>query len=164
MEDAKIKTIDELKDIVAQARKEGKKTVFTNGCFDILHLGHIRCLREARAQGDLLIVALNSDESVKKIKKDTRPIIGQNERAEILAALLAVDYITIFNDETPCALIKQLKPDIHIKGGDYKPEELPEAEAVKSYGGSIVIIPQIHGKGTTNIIQNILDRYGEQNK
>jgi glycerol-3-phosphate cytidylyltransferase len=151
---------EKIADLVAKLRAEGKRIVFTNGCFDILHLGHIRYLREAKSRGDILIVGLNSDESVRKIKGETRPIMGEEERAEILASLEMVDFVVIFEETVPDELIRLIKPDIHIKGGDYKsPEELPEAELVRSLGGEVIIVEGVEGKSTSNIIKTILKKY-----
>ncbi|MCD4785393.1 MAG: D-glycero-beta-D-manno-heptose 1-phosphate adenylyltransferase [Candidatus Eremiobacteraeota bacterium] len=156
----KITSLPRLKDILASLKVEGKKIVFTNGCFDILHLGHIKYLRKAKALGDILVVGLNTDSSVRKIKGSLRPIVPEDERAEILAALEMVDYVVMFSRETPEKIILELQPDIHVKGGDYTEEMLPEAKLVRSYGGKVAIIPLVEGKATTNIIREILDRYG----
>jgi len=152
---SKVKKLKELKQIVDTLKKQGKKIVFTNGCFDLLHIGHVRYLQEARSLGDVLIVAINSDESVRKIKGKGRPIITANERAEIVAALECVDYVTIFSEILPNKLIEILKPDIHVKGGDYSINELPEAKIVKSYGGKVVIVTKIENRSTTKIIERI---------
>lgn len=130
-----------------------KKIVFTNGCFDILHLGHIYYLNKARSLGDILIIGLNSDASVKNLKGDMRPINQQKARAQLLAALLCTDYITIFEEDTPLELIKIVRPDILVKGGDYTPDKIAGADFVRSYGGSIQIIPYLEGYSTSNIIQ-----------
>ncbi|MBC7327964.1 D-glycero-beta-D-manno-heptose 1-phosphate adenylyltransferase [bacterium] len=154
---------EELKRVVEELRRQGKKIAFTNGCFDIIHLGHIRYLREAKSKGDVLIVGLNSDESVRKIKGDKRPILPEEERAEILASLNMVDFVVIFNELVPDELIKIVKPDVHIKGGDYSaPDELPEAELVRSLGGEVHIAQAVEGKSTTNIIETILERFCEK--
>lgn len=154
----KIKTRKEIAKIIQRAREENAKIVFTNGCFDILHLGHVRYLREAKKLGDILIVGLNSDSSVKKLKGNSRPYIPQNERAEILASLEHVDYVTIFSELRPNRLIEIVKPDFHVKGGDYKMEELPERKIVKSFRGKIIIIPPLAGRSTTSLIDKILKR------
>jgi len=151
---------EKIADLVARLRAEGKRIVFTNGCFDIIHLGHIRYLREAKSKGDILIVGLNSDESVRKIKGENRPIMGQEERAEILASLEMVDFVVIFEETVPDELIRLIKPDVHIKGGDYRfPDELPEAKLVRSLGGEVMIAKGVEGKSTSNIIKTILERY-----
>lgn len=119
----------------------GKKIAFTNGCFDILHIGHIRYLQDAREYGDVLIVGVNSDSSVKKLKGEDRPINSEIQRVEVLTALECVDYVVVFNEGTPIETILLIKPDIHIKGGDYTINDLPETAHVESYGGKVVIIP-----------------------
>ncbi len=148
-----------LKSIVRELKSQNLKIVFTNGCFDILHRGHVEYLNKAKKLGDVLIVGINSDESVKKIKGDKRPIIPLYSRAYVLDNLKAVDFVVPFDEETPIELIKIIKPDVHVKGGDYKEEDLPEAEIVKGYGGEIKIIPLIEGYSTTKIINWILNKY-----
>ncbi|RKY83134.1 D-glycero-beta-D-manno-heptose 1-phosphate adenylyltransferase [candidate division KSB1 bacterium] len=152
---SKIKTLKELKQIVDKLKKQGKKIVFTNGCFDLLHVGHIRYLQKAKKLGDILIVAINSDDSVKKIKGKSRPIIPAEERSEVIAALECVDYVVIFHETLPNRVIETLKPDIHVKGGDYSVNELPEAKIVKSYGGKVIILDKIEGHSTSEIIRRI---------
>ena len=134
-----------------KSQRDGRKVVFTNGCFDILHVGHVRYLKEARAQGDLLIVALNSDESVRLLKGPSRPLQSEDDRAEIMAALSCVDFVTIFEQETPQQLIETLRPDILVKGGDYKTDEIVGAEFVLSYGGSVRALQFVSGVSTTKI-------------
>ena len=155
----KFLTRSELAEAVAMDKLNGLSVVFTNGCFDILHVGHIRYLQDARALGDKLIVAVNSDESVRKLKGEARPIIRENDRVELLAALECVDYVTIFKDDTPIETILAVKPSIHVKGGDYEAEALPETPIVRSVGGRVVIIPfsstSSEGFSTTNIIGKI---------
>jgi D-beta-D-heptose 7-phosphate kinase/D-beta-D-heptose 1-phosphate adenosyltransferase len=152
----KIRSRFELKEILKKKKGEGNKVVFTNGCFDILHVGHIRYLEEAKKFGDILVVGLNSDSSVKKLKGMNRPYLPQNDRAEILAALEPVDFVTIFSENTPVQLISELKPDVHVKGGDYKSlEQLPEAKVVSSYGGKVVLVSEIKDRSTTSIINKI---------
>lgn len=140
--------------------RHGKKLVFTNGCFDIIHFGHINYLEQARQLGDILIVGINSDRSVRTIKGDKRPLISEEERARIISSLRFVDYVVIFDERTPISIIKAIQPDIHVKGGDYSAEELPEYSTVKSYGGKVVILPYIPGKSTTGIIDKILSTFG----
>lgn len=135
----------------------GKKVVFTNGCFDILHVGHVRYLTAARALGDCLIVGLNTDESVRRLKGPSRPINDENDRAEILSALSVVDYVVLFGEATAAALITGIKPDVYVKGGDYAIETLPEAKVVAEYGGKTVLIPMVHGKSSSNVIKKIAD-------
>ena len=141
---------DELKRIVDSQKAGGKKVVFTNGCFDILHVGHIRCLREAKSRGDLLIVGLNSDGSVSRIKPE-RPVNPQDQRAEVLASLEMVDYVTIFDEETPYELIRLLRPDVLVKGGDWKKEEIIGSDIAKE----TYSLPYIKGVSTSGIIEKI---------
>ncbi|MBE7411297.1 MAG: D-glycero-beta-D-manno-heptose 1-phosphate adenylyltransferase [Leptospiraceae bacterium] len=129
--------------------------VFTNGCFDILHLGHLNYLSKAKDLGDVLWVGLNSDSSVKKLKGKSRPINSEEDRALLLASLFFINYVTIFSEDTPIRLITELKPNIHVKGGDYIAKNLPEYETIQSYGGTITILPFVKGKSTTNIIEKI---------
>ena len=143
------------KQLVEILKSENKKVVFTNGCFDILHVGHLRYLNEAKKQGDVLIIGVNSDASVKRLKGESRPINNQFDRAEILSGLKAVDYTVIFEEDTPEELIATLKPSIHVKGGDYKKEDLPETKIVESYGGEVRILSFVEGKSTTNIVKKI---------
>ena len=157
----KIVTWEVLKEQVERVRGEGKKISFTNGCFDILHVGHVRYLREARKTGDLLILGLNSDSSVRAIKGEKRPLVPQGERAEVIASLDVVDYVTLFDDPTPLRLIEYLRPDVLVKGGDWKEESVVGGNAVKSRGGRIVIVPLTEGASTTNIIDKVLRVYGK---
>ena len=138
----------------------GKKIVFTNGCFDILHVGHINYLKEASEMGDVLVVGLNSDESVKRLKGDSRPINNQDDRAEMLAALEFVDYIVVFEDDTPYKLINMIKPDILVKGGDYSINEIVGRDIVEANGGRVEIVPFVPGKSTTQIINKIEQQKG----
>lgn len=133
-------------------KQRQKKVVFTNGCFDLLHVGHVRYLQEAKAQGDLLVVGLNSDSSVKKLKGPTRPVQIEADRAEILAALSAVDYVVIFDEETPEKLIHAVRPHVLVKGGDWKPETIVGAPFVMSYGGEVKSLQFVQGKSTTSLI------------
>ncbi|ACK42000.1 MULTISPECIES: D-glycero-beta-D-manno-heptose 1-phosphate adenylyltransferase [Dictyoglomus] len=155
----KIKTKEEICNIAERFREEGKTIVFTNGCFEILHPGHITLLEKAKSFGDILIVGINSDESVKKIKGEKKLIFDEKSRLKIISALECVDYTVLFNEETPENIISIIKPHIHVKGGDYKEEDLPEAKIVKSYGGKIIIVPLIEGFSTTQIINKILALY-----
>ena len=148
----------ERKNIAAECdrlRAERKKIVFTNGCFDLLHVGHVRYLTAARALGDLLIVGLNSDSSVRMLKGADRPINNQEDRAEILSGLRAVDHVVIFDERTAENLIAEVKPDIYVKGGDYDLSTLPEAKIVQSYGGRVEFIDLVAGRSTTNIINRM---------
>ena len=151
----KIKTVVELKRIREQLRKDKKKVVFTNGVFDILHRGHVEYLEKARQMGDVLMLGLNSDESVKKIKGPYRPIMPQDDRASVLAALESVNYICLFDEETPENLIAQLLPDVLVKGGDYQLHQIVGRKVVEAYGGIVVTIPLTPGKSTTDVIGKI---------
>lgn len=155
----KIKSKEELAPLLAELKEKDKTIVFTNGCFDIIHTGHIRYLHQAKALGDILVIGVNTDASVKMFKGDKRPIVSENDRAEVLAALEMVDYVVKFNERTPAELISALRPHIHVKGGDYSPEDLPEAEVLKAYGGRVEIVPLVEGKGTTGIVERILTVY-----
>ena len=150
---------NEIHQTVAQAKSMGKKVVFTNGCFDILHGGHIEFLRQAKKMGDMLVVAINSDESVRKLKGNGRPIKNQMERASILAALKYVDCITIFPEETPFQLISELQPDVLVKGSDYKIDAVVGKNIVEDYGGRVVLIPIVEGLSTTGLVQRIVNNY-----
>jgi rfaE bifunctional protein nucleotidyltransferase chain/domain len=141
-------------------RARGERIVFTNGVFDLMHMGHVRYLQQARGLGDCLVVGVNADETVRRLKGPKRPLLPEMERARLLAALAAVDYVTIFEEDTPEALIRALQPDVHVKGGDYKPDELPEAAAVREYGGEVRILPFLPGRSTSKIIEEVVKRYG----
>ncbi len=156
-----VKSWEELKKEVDRLHGERKKIVFTNGCFDILHAGHVRYLTQARKAGDALVVGLNSDSSVRKIKGEKRPIVPQNERAEVISALESVDYVTFFNEDTPLALIEYLRPDLLVKGADWREEEIAGRDQVLSWGGKIVLIPLVEGASTTNIIKKVVAAYGQ---
>jgi rfaE bifunctional protein nucleotidyltransferase chain/domain len=158
----KIVDLDQLIRARKNAKKDRKKVVFTNGCFDIIHRGHIECLKKAKSFGDLLIVGLNSDSSVKKLKGNKRPIMPQEDRAEILASLGMVDYVCIFNEETPEKIISALIPDVLVKGSDYRKKEIVGRGVVESHGGKVLTVKEIRGKSTKNIIQKIVARYGKK--
>ncbi|MBD5608401.1 MAG: D-glycero-beta-D-manno-heptose 1-phosphate adenylyltransferase, partial [Desulfovibrio sp.] len=147
--------LEELLEKINDWRKKGKKIVFTNGCFDLLHAGHIEILRKSAELGDKLVVGLNSDESVKRLKGKTRPIQSAESRATVLSALDSVDAVVIFEDDTPESLIKAVRPDYLVKGGDYSPEEIVGSSFVRSYGGQTLTIPLIEGESTTNIVNRI---------
>lgn len=152
---SKVKELEELKEIVGKLKNESKRIVFTNGCFDILHVGHIRYLSQARMLGDLLIVGVNSDESMRVLKGSGHPIQPEQDRAEILSALESVDFVLIFHEKAPDKLIQELCPDILVKGGDYVMEEIPESKLVESMGGKTVIVEAVEGRSTTSIIKRI---------
>jgi len=151
----KIIAIQDLKQGLGNWRQEGKKIVFTNGCFDIVHLGHIQFLQEAKNLGDILIVGLNSDSSVNKIKGKGRPILDQNSRSEILAAFEFVDGVIIFDQNTPFRLIEQLVPDVLVKGSDYLAENIVGSEIVLNSGGEVITIDLVEGYSTSNIIEKV---------
>lgn len=151
----KIVSIDELRAERARLRAAGKRLVLTNGCFDILHVGHVRYLASARKLGDALLVAVNSDRSVRELKGAGRPIMNEEERAELLAALGAVDYVTVFDDISPRALISEVLPDVLVKGGDYQLEEIHGREEVEAAGGQVLSLPFIEGASTTSIVEKI---------
>lgn len=157
MEDyrSKIKGLEEAKKEIDRLKSESKRVVFTNGCFDILHPGHTRYLYAARALGDYLVVAVNSDQSVRAIKGEGRPIQSQDDRTELLAALSCVDGIVIFDEDNPLKLIQYLMPHILVKGGDWKEDEIIGADVVKKAGGKVVRIPYISGFSTTEILKKI---------
>ncbi len=158
----KILTKEELKKILEALRRQGRKIAFTNGCFDILHVGHVRYLRVAKKTADVLVLALNSDISVRTIKGEKRPLVPQDERADVVAALESIDYVTLFDEPTPLALIEYLRPDVLIKGGDWAEENIVGRDAVKSWGGEVVVIPETEGASTTNIIDKVLKVYRSQ--
>jgi rfaE bifunctional protein nucleotidyltransferase chain/domain len=150
---------DLLVEVVRRERERGRTIVTTNGCFDMLHVGHVRYLYEASRYGDILIVAVNSDDSVRRLKGPLRPIFPQRERAEMVAALECVDYVTIFDEDTPIPLIEAVRPDFHVKGGDYTLEEMIEREAVERVGGKPIVGVKVEGRSTTEIIRDILKRF-----
>jgi len=157
---AKILDLSELVKVLEPFRKKEKRIVFTNGCFDILHVGHVRYLAAARAQGDVLVVGLNSDRSVKTIKGEKRPLVPQQQRAEVLAALECVSYVTLFDEPDPFTLIQSIRPDVLVKGADWKEENIVGADIVKAGGGRVVRIPLVPGASTSGVIEQIVRRYG----
>jgi D-beta-D-heptose 7-phosphate kinase/D-beta-D-heptose 1-phosphate adenosyltransferase len=156
---AKLKTVEQLRPIMDKLRSEGKKVVWTNGCFDILHVGHITYLIAARREGDALVVGLNTDKSVQENKGPGRPVVNERDRATVLSALECVDYIVLFDDKTPMPLLEALEPDVYAKGGDYTIDTIVQEERllVEGYGGSIAIIPGVEGQSTTSIIERIAE-------
>jgi len=158
---SKILTVDALKPRLDQARRSGRKIVFTNGCFDILHAGHVSYLASARAEGDLLVVGLNSDESVRAIKGALRPIVAQDQRAMVLAGLGIVDYVVIFDEPDPLQLVQSLEPNVLIKGEDWAEENIIGGDFVKSRGGQVVRIKFTDEVSTSEIIERIVERYGD---
>lgn len=157
MSEAKVRTLEELAALRVQWSEEGKTVVWTNGCFDLLHVGHIRSFRDAKALGDILIVGINSDAGVRAIKGDSRPVVNQSDRAEMIAALEMVDYVTIFEEPTPVAALELLRPDIHCKSAEYADgaKPMPERDTVLGYGGRIAILPVHPVPSTTQIIERI---------
>lgn len=151
----KIISLEELEREIEHAKKEGKTVVSTSGCFDILHAGHVTYLEEAKAKGDILVVLLNSDSSVRALKGSTRPIVPEQERAVVIAGLESVDYVCIFSDRTPCGIIDSVQPDIVIKGGDYAGKQIPEMGSVAVYGGRVEYVNVVDGCSTTNIVEKI---------
>lgn len=152
----KIKVLSELIRIRKDLKKEGQKVVFTNGVFDILHRGHVEYLEKAKSLGDVLMLGLNSDASVKKFKGEDRPVMGQEDRAMVLAGLASVDYICLFEEETPANLIRELIPDILVKGGDYRIDDIVGRETVEANGGKVVTIDLVEGQSTTSIIEKMM--------
>ena len=154
---AEIIPLDQLNNRIEFLRSKNKniKIVATNGCFDILHIGHVRSLQKAKSLGDILIVGLNSDSSVKKLKGKDRPINSEKNRAEILTALSCIDFVSIFNEDTAEKFLEIVKPNIYVKGGEYNVDILPEAKIVKKYGGEIILFPMIPGLSTTMIIDKM---------
>ena len=150
-----LKTQNEIIKIVREGQKEGKTFVTTNGCFDILHVGHVRYLQKTKEKADYSIVMLNSDKSVRSIKGPTRPINNENDRAEILCALDCVDFVILFDEDSPQNLIAEIKPDVHTKGADYTVDTLPEAKTIIENGGRIEFISFVEGKSTTSIIEKM---------
>ncbi len=151
----KIKTLPALKRIIAGLKKRRKKIVFTNGCFDIIHLGHVTYLEKAKKSGDILIVGLNSDRSVKQLKGDSRPLLPQGERAALLAALESVDYVVIFNEDNPYNLISELNPNVLVKGGDWCKDKIIGADFVKSRGGKVKRVNYLKGYSVTKLIKKL---------
>lgn len=145
----------QLDDLIKELREQKKTIVTTNGCFDILHVGHVRYLEKTKSFADVLIVALNSDKSVRSIKGEGRPVNNENDRAEVLSALKSVDYVVLFDEDSPIDLLLQIKPDVHTKGADYTVETLPEAKGIMENGGRIEFITFVEGKSTTSIIEKM---------
>jgi D-beta-D-heptose 7-phosphate kinase/D-beta-D-heptose 1-phosphate adenosyltransferase len=159
MSELKIVDRTSLADICRTLRNAGRKIIFTNGCFDILHPGHVAYLEDAKALGNILIVGMNTDASVQRLKGPKRPINPQMTRALVMAGLAAVDYVCFFDEDTPVELIQELQPSIHTKGGDYTPQSLPEYESIIAYGGDVTIIPFRPGLSSSSVIETILERY-----
>jgi D-beta-D-heptose 7-phosphate kinase/D-beta-D-heptose 1-phosphate adenosyltransferase len=155
----KLKSLDEIVAIRKRLRAAGKKLVFTNGCFDLLHVGHVRYLNRARAMGDALVVGLNTDGSVRKLKGEGRPVVPELERAEVLAALASVDHVFLFEDLTPQRVIDAIVPDVLVKGADWSPSEIVGREVVEAAGGKVCNLPLVEQASTSDIIQTVLTRF-----
>jgi D-beta-D-heptose 7-phosphate kinase/D-beta-D-heptose 1-phosphate adenosyltransferase len=158
----KIKNREELRGDLEKLEGDGKRVVFTNGCFDLLHVGHLRYLEEAKSLGDILVVGVNSDRSVRELKGPRRPILPLAERMEILSGLECVDYVTSFEEATPLELITLLKPRVLVKGGDWSKETIVGREVVEGLGGKVVVLPFFEGNSTSNLIEAILKRYADR--
>jgi rfaE bifunctional protein nucleotidyltransferase chain/domain len=160
-ENSKLKQLEELLGIRADLRKSGKIVIWTNGCYDLMHEGHVDCLRRAKKLGDVLIVGINSDESVKRIKGEGRPLRSQNRRAFLLSELISVDYLLICNDENMTRYLRTLQPEIYAKGGDYDLDTINQEErrTVEEYGGKTIIVPSVHDLPTTLILDKLLEIY-----
>lgn len=156
---SKILSPDQIQTEAKRLREQGVTLVTTNGCFDVLHVGHLRYLQAAKETGDQLIILLNSDRSVQALKGPSRPIVPEAERAEMLAGLACVDYVVVFDEDTPVELLQRIQPHIHVKGGDYNCDTLPEASVLQSLGAKMEFIPLVQGRSTTNLIQRILESY-----
>ncbi len=155
MLERKIKTIPQLRVILSRLKRKGKRVVFTNGCFDILHYGHVNYLEQARRKGDCLVVALNSDTSVRKLKGHKRPVVNEHDRLRVIAALESVDYVTLFGEATPLAVITALMPDVLVKGGDWARDRIVGADFVTRHGGRVCTVPLAKGRSTTSLIKKI---------
>ena len=161
---SKIVSIEKMAEIVSKAKQQEKKVIATSGCFDIIHAGHVTYLEEAKDKGDILIVFLNSDVSVKSLKGNNRHIVNQNERAIVIAGLECVDYVSIFDEKTPCQSILKCKPDVFIKGGDYRGKRIPEMHILEEYGGHVEYVSMVNGCSSTNIIERIKETIEREKK
>jgi D-beta-D-heptose 7-phosphate kinase/D-beta-D-heptose 1-phosphate adenosyltransferase len=159
MKDGKIKNITQIKKIISRLQAKGKKIVFTNGCFDILHYGHVKYLQDAKKLGDFLVIGVNSDASIKRLKGKDRPIVQEKDRLRTLAALGCVDFLVKFSQDTPRELIKRLQPDILVKGADWKGKTIVGSDIVKNYGGKVKTIKFIPGRSTTKLIRKIAAKF-----
>jgi len=158
----KIVSRTSLKQVLKKLRAARKRIVFTNGCFDLIHVGHVRYIKKARQMGDVLILALNSDRSVRQLKGAGRPITSQNDRAEILSALEPVDYVVIFDELMPLELIRQIRPDVLVKGSDYKTSQIVGGDFVQSQGGKVKTVPMVKNRSTKNLVKTVITRYGRR--
>jgi len=152
----KIFGCEKLKEKVQALKREGKRIVFTNGCFELLHIGHVRYLSAAKAEGDILVVGVNSDRSVREIKGQSRPVVPENERTEVLASLACIDFVTLFDEPDPLVTIRTLMPDVLVKGADWEEDAIVGKDVVEANGGRVVRIPLTQGASTTGIIEKIL--------
>lgn len=159
MPNPKIKTKNQLKRVLTGLRSKSKKIVFTNGCFEIIHSGHISCLTKAKQMGHILVVAVNSDSSVRRLKGKNRPLVSEKDRMEVVSALGCVDYVVLFGESTPKKIIGYLKPDVLVKGADYKLNDIAGKDTVKSYGGKVKTVSLVKGKSTTKLIRDICRIY-----
>jgi len=153
---------DELAKKIDELKKQGKKVIFANGCFDLLHVGHVRYLRGAKALGDVLVLAINSDASVRRLKGPERPLLPLEDRLGVLAAFEMVDYITSFEEDTVSPLLLKLKPNVQVKGTDYTPDSIPEKDTVASFGGQVAVVGDPKDHASKNLIHEILRKYGPQ--
>lgn len=160
----KLYSLPQLKKIIEEEKKKGKRIVLANGCLDFIHVGHIRYLEESRQKGDILVLALNSDTSIRKLKGEGRPVLDEKERVEILSSFSFIDYITVFDDENVSKVLLELKPDIHAKGTDYTKETVPERETVKEYGGKIAITGGPKVRSTSQLIRQIVAKVKKTNQ
>jgi rfaE bifunctional protein nucleotidyltransferase chain/domain len=161
---AEINSVEAISQKVREAQQSGKKVVFTNGCFDILHVGHVDLLARAKHLGDVLVVAINTDASVERMKGPNRPIIPEHERAELLAGLRMVDFVCAFDEDTPLEAILKVHPDVLVKGADWGISDIVGRTEVEGWGGKVVALPLIEGKSTTGIVERVLARYGNPGK
>jgi D-beta-D-heptose 7-phosphate kinase/D-beta-D-heptose 1-phosphate adenosyltransferase len=161
---SKIESLESVAERARTLRQSGKKVVFTNGCYDILHPGHIELLSKARALGDVLVVAINTDESVRRLKGPGRPIFDEAERAELLGALETVDFVCSFSEDTPLEAILKIRPDVLVKGADWGIDEIVGRSEVESWGGKVIAVPLVGGTSTTGIVERVLTRYGNSRK
>ena len=156
----KRRTMEQLLPELARHRSAGRKVVFTNGCFDLIHLGHVKYFRYAKAQGDLLVVGVNRDAGIRRLKGDKRPIVNEEDRVEVLQELESIDYLVLFDEDTPINLIEAVRPDVLVKGADYAKEQVVGWDTVEAYGGRVALAPLVDGRSTSNVISRILDAYG----
>ena len=159
---SKIKSLQELKKIIATLKAKGKRIVFTNGCFDLLHYGHVKYLKQAKRKGDILVVAVNSDASVKRIKGDKKPIVKEEDRLGVIAALESVDYVVRFNEETPLNTIKMLRPDILVKGSDWSKNRIVGSDLIQGCGGKVLTVRLVPGRSTTDLIKKIVKVFAKK--